>query len=464
MKNGSAGRRSFAVPSSPARRLALAALLSVVGVAAAVISAYSVSRPRLRSAVPETAAHAGREVGALMLEADAAVGRLVDRYPYAPQAWAAAAVLHHRVGKRDQADELWRQCLELDSSQVVAHFALGQSAHERGDYAAAIAAFARAAELDTQSLVYPIHQAKVLADAGRTGEAARVLEDLGRKQPMSVTVMVMLGETYLQLKQYEKARENLESAVRLAPDLASPRYSLATALTRLGQVDKAQPHLQVFRRLKERDAEEHRQRLKRAASVADVQRDMADVHAEIGKAYLVQGDAAAGEQSLRRAIELNPSSTAAPLMLAWLYQQQGRGEDALHVLQSSWKAAPDDLTLMMTLAGLAEELGRYDEAESAYRRMIELCPTRASGYAALAGLYLRQGVRAPEAAELAAQAVTLEPVPSFYALLAATREQSGDTAGAIAAIEHAIRIDPGNGEYRQARAAIEARAARQIAR
>ncbi len=90
-------------------------------------------------------------------------------------------------------------------------------------------------------------------------------------------------------------------------------------------------------------------------------------------------------------------------------------------------------------------MGRFDEAERAYRHALELEPSRAMVLVPLAGIALRRGdVRA--ALALSDSAVAADPsVPYAYTGRASFRLQTGDPTGARADAEAALRIGPDYG-------------------
>jgi Flp pilus assembly protein TadD len=66
----------------------------------------------------------------------------------------------------------------------------------------------------------------------------------------------------------------------------------------------------------------------------------------------------------------------------------------------------------------------------------------------LAELHLRADKGLPEAKNLAATAVRLEPTARNYFVLAAICEKEGDLVGARAALERAAALDPDNPRYK----------------
>ncbi len=95
------------------------------------------------------------------------------------------------------------------------------------------------------------------------------------------------------------------------------------------------------------------------------------------------------------------------------------------------------------------DLDLFDEAESAYQRVIELTPQQASPYVALARLYLDHVRKLPEAKKLAEEAVQRQPSAQHYYLLGATCQANGDKAGARKAVAQAAALDPQNPEYQR---------------
>ena len=103
----------------------------------------------------------------------------------------------------------------------------------------------------------------------------------------------------------------------------------------------------------------------------------------------------------------------------------------------------------MTLGSIHGSLGQIEAAAEAYRDAIEVMPSQAGGYSALAGLYLKANRELPEAKRLALKAVELEPLAPNYYLLSAAYLKDGDPAEARSAMEQAMALDPGNPLYRQ---------------
>ena len=96
--------------------------------------------------------------------------------------------------------------------------------------------------------------ATALSLSGKFDEAAAVLEKDAAAGPCSADACCLLGESYLQLRQYQKAAEQFRRAIELSPQRAQAYYMLATALARLGRNDEASQCRETFHRLKSQDS------------------------------------------------------------------------------------------------------------------------------------------------------------------------------------------------------------------
>ncbi len=76
------------------------------------------------------------------------------------------------------------------------------------------------------------------------------LEQAVRLSPPASLQYFLLGQAYLQLEDYAKAKTNYEKAALLQPDDSRAYYGLATACDKLGESDKAKEYQEKFRKLK----------------------------------------------------------------------------------------------------------------------------------------------------------------------------------------------------------------------
>jgi tetratricopeptide (TPR) repeat protein len=433
-----------------------AVLLAVlVAVAVAFFFPAASERDRLRNVIAEAASGPSAESAALLTEAGEAVDCLLQQYPENGETLEVIAQLYRSLGKNADAVRCWQRAIELSPSLApIVHGAMGALAYDEGDFEDAAAQYRQAMRGDPGSSAYPTHLGEALIAQGRLDEAVEVLEQGLKANPTAMPISALLGQAYLKLRQYEKARQQLESVVAVAPEYPSAFFSLATACARLGDQTQANEYLRRFRELQAEHEQQHREALQSGTETSKMRELVARTYRLASKVHLIFGNFQAGEAHLRRAAELDPHDTDSELLLAWIFEQSGRRDEAAETLDALCSSASDDLAAQMGAASAYVRLGRNEKAEQAFRRAIELTPQRGGGYAALADFLLRTGQRLDEAEELAQKAAKLEPAAENLFLLTLVRRAQGDTAGAVLAIDAAIELAPHHEGYQQIRRAL----------
>ncbi|MFA5610438.1 MAG: tetratricopeptide repeat protein, partial [Alcaligenes sp.] len=92
-----------------------------------------------------------------------------------------------------------------------------------------------------------------------------------------------------------------------------------------------------------------------------------------------------------------------------IYQESGRTDQALEVLERADRELSDSAEIKYNLAMLYEQRAKHDKFEALMRRVIELRPDHANAYNALGYTYADQNRRMDEAQDLLERAMELEP-------------------------------------------------------
>nr|WP_087754637.1 tetratricopeptide repeat protein [Paraburkholderia caledonica] len=103
---------------------------------------------------------------------------------------------------------------------------------------------------------------------------------------------------------------------------------------------------------------------------------------------LTETDAVGAEQAYRKVLELSPLPhyDAYTNLGVLLCEAETRCDEALSIFEDALEHFPEDALLHFNRAVVLEELKRYDAAEAAYQRCIELDPTHADAHFNLARL------------------------------------------------------------------------------
>lgn len=155
--------------------------------------------------------------------------------------------------------------------------------------------------------------------------------------------------------------------------------------------------------------------------------DQPVVHFNLGHIYRQKKDYPAAEAEFRKVMELEPAKPDAFVALAALYETQGKGAEAVAVLQKNAAAFEQDAKYQVALGATAMNLGQEKEAEAAFSKAAALDPANVEVEYFLASLALNRNEMADAIAHLekyiAGAPATSANVPVAKDLLAALQAQ-----------------------------------------
>lgn len=439
-------------PVAAARRRPLwmrATILVFLGILIAALVWTYRPRPRPETAITLAADRAEPEVAALLHQINDVVCTLVEQYPESPEAWEVYARAHYRLNEYDEAQKYWEQCLQLNPTFLPAMHAIALANLEVGNNTKAADYFRQAWELDPDSASFAVELSQALMADGNTEEAIEVLREDVRRHPRSIATLSMLGQALVQARQFAEAKEYLVRTIEIDPNFSNAYNNLVAACGNLGEEELAKQYAAKLKQLKAGEEAMHRQKLQEHDEMKKIQGVLGEMYAAGANVHLAHNEPARAEEQLLQAIHHAPNHVAPREVLTWLYQEQGRKEEAVATLRELRKIAPEDLTAQMSSGQLCAELGLFEEAEEAYRNAIALAPQQTEPKAALAWLYINSKRNLPEARKLAQQLVDQTPLAQHYYLLGVTCQINQDAEGARTAVAQAAALDPQNPEYQR---------------
>lgn len=206
---------------------------------------------------PLASAHADNMAVAYLLgtvlirQGDVARGQeLVDRIlarEDTPEAHLLLGMAHLRGAALEQAEAEFEKAAALRPGLAAAWSQLGIVRLKRNNSAGAAEALRRAAALDAADFDAHFYLGVLLRETGQPGEARSWLEHALRLRPRSFKTQYQVGSLYLQLQEFEKARQVLEALVEQAPNFPEAHAALATACARLGRTEQAARHREIAR-------------------------------------------------------------------------------------------------------------------------------------------------------------------------------------------------------------------------
>jgi TolB-like protein/Tfp pilus assembly protein PilF len=253
--------------------------------------------------------------------------------------------------------------------------------------------------------------------------------------------LYLKGRDFLRGSQQEMDRsvELLQQAVAKAPEYALAHAGLAQAYTR-----------QAFLRASARTEvlEKARASVNRAL---ELDPDLAEAHTALGLVrFYFEWDWAGAESEFRRALALNPGSSAVHEEYGNFLTAMGRADEGLARSQEASRLDPVSVGPFHDIALNAMVRGDYEKAEAGFRRTIEIDPNWAWGYLKLARTLAHQK-RCKESfaqAEIAERKIAGGAAPLSRSWLGVTYALCGDTArareklGELHALEKKQYVDP----------------------
>lgn len=151
-----------------------------------------------------------------------------------------------------EAEQVFRRALKLQPNSSQGQMYLGYTLLKQKNYTEARINLEKSIQTDDK-LPEPFYYLALIAqEQNDDARALELLQRLVERFPAFINpnVHVALGASYMKLKDYERARQHLETAVKINPDEAKAHYNLAMLYARLKDPQKAQQEMQIVERLK----------------------------------------------------------------------------------------------------------------------------------------------------------------------------------------------------------------------
>jgi len=264
------------------------------------------------------------------------------------QAWKL-----HQAGSFSEAEELYRQIIQLLPDHARARSCLGA----------------------------------VLAQQGKLDEAGTQLERAVQLQPDDASAHSNLGNIYLHRGHHEAAIAHYRQALRLHPDFADAHNNLGSALEKQGQLAQAVRHWREALRIRP---------------------DFAEPHNNLGNALLLEGKFQEAEAHCRQALRFRPNFAEARNNLGIAVRGQGKLDAAVDCFQGALESNPHFAEAYNNLGLVLMFQGKLEEAGRCCNRAVELKPGFAEAHNSIGCILLRQG-RLDLAQESFRQALRFRP-------------------------------------------------------
>ena len=388
-------------------------------------------------------------------DAEAIYRQILAHDPNHADATHLLGVIAHQVGRDDVAVTLIRQAIALLPGAPGFHSNLGVAYRKLGRLDEAVAAYRRAIELDPNYAEAHANLGAALSEKGLLDEAVFTYRRALQLKPDYAEAHYNFGNTLRNKGQLDDAIASFRKAIQSKPDYAEAHNNLGNALRDRGQFDEA---IAAFRRaiqIKPDYAEAHtnlgnafRDSGQIDEAVASCRRalqlkpDFVEGYNNLGNALKDHGELDEAIAAYRRAIELKPLFAEAHGNLANALTNKGYLDEAIAACNRALQLKPDFVEAQSNLGNALKDLGRLEEAIAAYRRALELRPDYAEAHNNLGNALKDLGLL-DEAVAAYRRALGFKPDSAeTYNNLGNALKDRGDLDEAIAAYHRALELKP----------------------
>lgn len=213
------------------------------------------------------------------------------------------ALQHHRAGRLEEAEQLYRQVIAADPAQADALHLLGLLMLSRDDDQQAVEYIERAIRSNPQQASFHSNLGQALYRQGRMAEAIVAYQRAIHLQPHDASAHINLGIALRKQGRVAEAIAAYERALQLQPNSAEAHNNLGNVLRTLGRVAEA---IHCYER------------------ALQLRPNYAEAHNNLGIALREQGHMPAAIASYERAVQLRPNYPEALDNLGNALRTQGR--------------------------------------------------------------------------------------------------------------------------------------------
>jgi protein O-GlcNAc transferase len=265
----------------------------------------------------------------------------------------AAALEHHRAGRLNAAEQLYRQILQADAQQPDVWHLRGSVAHQASRSQEAIEYISQALLLNGNQAAYHHSLGDAYRSLGRLAEAIACYQRAVQLQPGLMETHNNLGLVFQELGQTQPSVACFLRALELQPHDAEIHNNLGRARQDEGNLQEA---ISCFRQ------------------ALAINPTYAEAYVNLGNALKYQGCTDESVTFYQQALQLKPDYAEAHNSLGTALQQQGRLDEAIACFQRSLHLQPDNAEVHYNLAVALQNQKRLDEAAASYQRALELRP------------------------------------------------------------------------------------------
>lgn len=311
----------------------------------------------------------------ILAVAERIVEDLLREFPNNAAVLSSAARKSLEIGEVEKANSYWQKALMLQPDFSEALYGMALSAFESDKYEDALAYFQDVAVISPGDPRTPVMIAESLVYLGRAQDAILYLQQHLSSEQTSVQAWLLLGQAYLEVKDYEQAITAFEKVEAVAPNTKDAVYGLSRAHAALAHKEQASALNAKFRELAQADREDNAAQANAFQDRAYAQGVVALAYADAARIYRMQGKRQEAEDAMLRAIKLDPSNLDFLVRVKELFLMADNKWGAVDAIERIVELDPENLQEWIGLGGLYADLNQPEKVISAFQKAIEIDPT-----------------------------------------------------------------------------------------
>ena len=392
-----------------------------------------------------------------LASAESEVKRAISLDPNSVEAHLALAKIYWLRNDLAKADQEFRAAAELAPVRSPAHLNYAEFKAHTG---AADDAKARLNEITRQasdSLPAWRLLAQIAFTEGKFDESLKFLENITLRDPANIEARLLQSQVWMAKGEVKKALENLESLNKKLPKFLPIKYQLARAYLQendsaqaaavLKQAIAANPdYAEAILLLSEINLQSGNAQPVVASMLDLLKRrpDLVQAQLLLARAYQSLGRLDDAAAVFREQIKASPKSSQPHLFLGLVLRQQNKIDEARKVFEIAHQLTPDSLLPIAQLVDLDIQNKNFEAAFQRVQEQLQKTPASPGAHFLEGKIYAAQG-KWDNAEGALLKALELDPnSSSTYDLLISTYLAANKLSQAIALLEGLISKSPGN--------------------
>ena len=295
-------------------------------------------------------------------EAEQLYRQILEIEPNHADATHYLGVIAFQVGRSDIAAVFIAKAIALNGRDPAMHSNLGNALKGIGKLDEATASYRRAIALKADFADAHSNLGNALADQGRLGDAVDSYRRALALKPGFVDAHKNLGDTFAKQGKLDEAAASYSRALALNPSFTDAHNNLGVALKDRGKLDEA--------------AASYRRALA-------IRPDHIDAHINLGNVLRDRGKPDEAVASYRQALALKPDNIEALHNLGTALGDQCKFDEAVESYERVLALKSDYAEAHNNLANVLKHQGRVDESLTSYERVLALRPDYAAAHSNL---------------------------------------------------------------------------------